>query len=50
MIDKWAGDPNPNHKGRKSWAQSCLQMMKGNGGLARLVKFGIGTDYVYLCN
>ena len=25
MIDKWAGDPNPNHKDRKSWAKSGLQ-------------------------
>ena len=50
MIVLWSNDLDPNHKDRKVWANNCLLVLRSTGEFAKLLRFGIDTDYVYMCH
>ena len=49
IIELWSNDKDPNHKDRNIWAKNGLFMLRSNGGFAKLLRFGIDADYVYMC-
>ena len=50
IIVLWSEDSDPNHKDRKIWATSGLLILRSTGGFAKLLRFGIDTDYTYMCH
>ena len=50
MIVLWSNDLDPNDKDRKVWATNGLLVLRSTGGFAKLLRFGIDTDYVYMCH
>ena len=50
MIVLWSNDLDENHTDRKVWANNGLLVVRSTGGFAKLLRFGIDTDYVYMCH
>ena len=50
IIVLWSEDSDPNHKDRKIWAKNGLLILRSTGGFAKLLRFGLDTDYTYMCH
>ena len=49
VIMLWSNDREPNHKDKRM-AKIGLLMLRSNGRFAKLLRFGLDADYMYLCH
>ena len=50
VICKWSRDADPNHRDRRLWSIAAVNKTQGEEGFARLVCFGLDSDYAFLCH